>query len=101
MADVEDLVEEAEEEGHNQWSMDKGYSADNLHLLLLPVKDLWQAMLLSLFLANQLCLELETGNLEINHAPAECRNLKLRISPREHTRILRTDNTSVPSARMK
>lgn len=101
MADVEDLFGEAGEEGHNQWSMDKGYLADNLHLLLLRAKDLWQAMLLSLFLANQLCLELGTTNLEINPAPAEYRNLKLRISPREHTRILRTDNTSVPSARMK
>ncbi len=101
MADVEGLVVEAEEEGHNQWSMDKGHSEDNLHPLLLPAKDLWRAMLLSLFLANQLSLELETTSLEINPAPAACRNLKLRISPREHTRILRTDNTSVLYARMK
>jgi hypothetical protein len=101
MADEEDSVEVAEEEAHNQWSMAKEYSVVNSPLLLHPARDLWQAMLLSSSRANPSSLEPDPTNLEINPALAECRNHKPQTLPREHTKILQTDNTSAPSAQTK
>jgi hypothetical protein len=101
MADEEASVEVAEEEGHNQWSTDKEYLAANLLLLFLPAKALLRAMLLSSCRDSQLSLELDPTNSETNPAPAECRNPKPQTSPREHTKISRTDNTNALSAQMK
>ena len=91
----------AEEEGHNQWSMAKEYSAANSPLLHHQVRALLQVMLQNSYLANPSSLELDPTNPEINPAPAECRNPKPQTLPREHTKISRTDNMSVLSAQMK
>jgi hypothetical protein len=106
MADEVASVEVAGEEAHNQWSMDKEYSAGNSPPPHRPAKYPSRAMPPNSSQANPLPLELaHTSHIphesQINPDPVECRNPKLQILLREHMKILQTGNTNVLSVRMR